>query len=294
MILLKAILAAGCFWGVQAKFDDVKGVYSTRVGYIGGSIANPNYQMVSTGKTGYAEAIEITYNPKEVSYEQILDIFFKLHDPTTKNRQGPDIGTQYRSAIFYLDDEQKQIAVNKIDELNKEKIFSSKIVTEVVKAREFYPAEEYHQKYNVKNNLKSCVYSPEPAKVNPSENKNEDIWAKKLSPEKYRILREKGTEKPFSGALLNNKEDGTYVCGACGNPIFKSDSKYDSGSGWPSFDEAISGNVKLSEDKSHGMTRTEVSCAKCGSHLGHLFHDGPTKTHDRFCINSMSMDFNKK
>ena len=123
----------------------------------------------------------------------------------------------------------------------------------------------------------------------------DDIDYKKTLPaERYKILREKGTEKPFSGKYLYNKADGTYVCGACGNPIFSSADKYDSGSGWPSFDKAIPNSVNLTLDTSHNMIRTEVSCAKCGSHLGHVFNDGPTSTGKRFCINSMSMDFEEK
>lgn len=119
----------------------------------------------------------------------------------------------------------------------------------------------------------------------------EEDWKQKLTPDQYRVLREKGTERPFTGQYLNNKSDGTYMCGACGNPIFKSDTKFDSGSGWPSFDKAIPGSIKLTKDNSHGMQRVEVTCAKCGSHLGHLFNDGPTASGERFCINSVSLGF---
>lgn len=120
---------------------------------------------------------------------------------------------------------------------------------------------------------------------------NEDDWKQKLTPEQYHVLREKGTERPFTGQYLNNKSDGVYRCGACGNPIFTSDTKFDSGSGWPSFDQAIPNSIKLTKDNSHGMQRIEVTCAKCGSHLGHLFNDGPTESGERFCINSVSLGF---
>lgn len=159
MSLAHAIFAAGCFWGIQSAFDSVPGVFSTQVGYIGGSTLNPSYEQVSTGKTGHAEAVEVTYDPQIVSYNQLLDVFFKIHNPTTKDRQGPDIGTQYRSAIFYLDDKQKQEAVDKIMELKKSNAFKNPIVTEVVAAKTFYPAEDYHQDYLKKRNQPSCNMS---------------------------------------------------------------------------------------------------------------------------------------
>jgi len=116
-------------------------------------------------------------------------------------------------------------------------------------------------------------------------------WKNKLTPEQYKVLREKGTEAPFSGALLKERRDGMYKCVACGNPLFASDTKFDSMTGWPSFDEALPGAVKFVEDTSHGMRRTEVLCAQCGGHLGHLFDDGPTKTGKRYCLNSICLEF---
>ncbi len=119
---------------------------------------------------------------------------------------------------------------------------------------------------------------------------SEEEWKKKLTPEQYAVMREKGTEAPFTGALLHEGRDGTYRCAACGNPLFASGTKFDSGSGWPSFDDALPGAVKLVQDSSLGMERTEVACARCGSHLGHLFDDGPTKTGKRYCMNSVCLD----
>ena len=127
------------------------------------------------------------------------------------------------------------------------------------------------------------------------KNKSEKEWKEKLTPEQYRVLREKGTEQPFSGKYYTNKEDGTYLCAACGNELFKSDSKYESGSGWPSFYEPMAQEaVSEAIDHSHGMTRTEITCSKCGSHLGHVFPDGPKPTGLRYCVNSLSLDFKKK
>jgi len=143
----KAIFAAGCFWGVEANFRKVKGVISTRVGYTGGNYSNPNYKDVCSHKTGHAEAVEVTFDPSIVTYEELLDIFWEIHNPTTLNRQGPDIGSQYRSAIFYFNDLQKEKALNSKNMLEKSKRFKNPIVTEIVRASEFWEAEEYHQQY---------------------------------------------------------------------------------------------------------------------------------------------------
>jgi methionine-S-sulfoxide reductase len=143
----KAILAGGCFWGMQELFRKQEGVVKTRVGYIGGKAPNPTYKIVSTGLSNYAESIEITFDPVKTSYEKILKFFFTIHDPTTPNRQQNDIGSQYRSAIFYLNDEQKKIAENVVIQANKSGVFKGPIVTKIEKAEIFYKAEEEHQDY---------------------------------------------------------------------------------------------------------------------------------------------------
>ena len=292
MTLAHAIFAAGCFWGVQAAFDAVPGVWSTRVGYTGGSAVNPSYEQVCRGNTGHAEAVEITYDPEQVSYDKLLDVFFSIHNPTTRDRQGPDIGHQYRSAIFYLNAGQKEAAVAKILELNRSGKFPAPIVTEIVPAKTFYPAEDYHQDYLKKQGLKTCGSNDmRMEEEEEEETDDEQEWKKKLTPLQYDVLRRKGTERPFTGRYYRFSEDGTYSCAACGNPIFMSQDKFDSGCGWPSFDKAIPGHVKFTPDFSHGMERIEVTCARCGSHLGHVFEDGPTETGDRFCINSAAMNF---
>ena len=147
----KAIFAAGCFWGVETAFRKIEGVISTRVGYTGGHFKNPTYENVCSHKTGHAEAIVITFDPSIVSYNQLLDIFWKIHDPTTLNRQGWDVGTQYRSAIFYLNENQRAAALSSKEKLEKSGEFKKPIVTEIVPATEFYEAEEYHQQYHEKN-----------------------------------------------------------------------------------------------------------------------------------------------
>ena len=154
--LRKATFAAGCFWHVEEVFSKVPGVISTAVGYEGGDTENPTYKDVCTDQTGHAEAIEVTYDPSKVSYEDLLDVFWGIHDPTTVNRQGPDVGTQYRSAIFYHDREQEEQAKNSKEKLDRSGKYKKPIVTQIIPASRFWRAEEYHQQYLAKNNLKSC------------------------------------------------------------------------------------------------------------------------------------------
>ncbi|GGC99869.1 peptide-methionine (S)-S-oxide reductase [Thalassobacillus devorans] len=151
-----AVFSAGCFWGVEAWFERLNGVDQTKVGYSGGAVENPSYELVKTGKTGHAESVKIDFDPEKISYSELVDAFFECHDPTTRNRQGEDIGSQYRSIIFYQDDQQKQIAAEKIQEWNQKGVFKTEIVTEVNHAAPFYEAEEHHQKYLQKNGTASC------------------------------------------------------------------------------------------------------------------------------------------
>jgi len=152
----RAIFAAGCFWGVEEAFRNIKGVVSTRVGYTGGKTENPTYESVCTDKTGHAEAVEVEYDSSLVSYDELLNTFWKIHDPTTLNRQGPDIGTQYRSAIFYVNAVQEASAIASKEKLEKFGKHKKAIMTEIVPAVEFYPAEDYHHKYYMKRGIKSC------------------------------------------------------------------------------------------------------------------------------------------
>ena len=150
---MKATFGAGCFWHVEDLLSKTRGVKSTKVGYIGGQLPNPTYEEVCTDKTGHVEAVEVEYDPNEISYEELLDVFWNNHNPTTLNRQGPDIGIQYRSAIFYHNDEQKEIAEKSKQTLDKSKRYEHPIVTEIVSTPTFYDAEEYHQKYFMKHGL---------------------------------------------------------------------------------------------------------------------------------------------
>jgi peptide-methionine (S)-S-oxide reductase len=154
--MAKATFAAGCFWGVEATFRQVKGVTATAVGYTGGNFPNPTYQDVCSHRTGHAEAVEVEYDPTQVTYEQLLDVFWGSHNPTTLNRQGPDVGSQYRSAIFYHTPEQKAAAEASKARLEQSGRYRSPVVTEVTPAPTFYRAEEYHQRYFEKNGLSAC------------------------------------------------------------------------------------------------------------------------------------------
>ena len=173
-----ATLGGGCFWCLEAVYDQMKGVESVESGYMGGSLATPTYEAICTGTTGHAEVVQITFDPGAVSFREILEIFFAIHDPTTMNRQGNDVGTQYRSAIFYHSSEQKAIAEEVMASLTKEHVFAAPIVTEVVPAATFYMAEEYHQEYFVRNPSQPyCAYL-----INPKLVKFRQQFAAKVKP----------------------------------------------------------------------------------------------------------------
>lgn len=317
-----ATFGNGCFWCTEAVFRELRGVYGVTSGYTGGSIPNPTYQQVGTGATGHAEAIQIEYDPEQISYTELLEVFWKTHDPTTLNRQGADIGTQYRSAIFYHDQQQQKLAEELKAELDKSRAFRKPIVTEVVAATEFYPAEGYHQDYFAANpNQGYCravivpklkkfrkVFADKLRTDKPAQPRKADAdemppdtdfskinWKVRLTREQYRVTELAGTEQPFKNEFWNLNADGEYRCVRCGQLLFESDSKFDSGCGWPSFDVAAeNGAVVLKPDLTLGMIRTEVRCSRCDAHLGHLFDDGPTETGQRFCINSASLRFKEE
>jgi len=307
--LQTAMFALGCFWGAERLFWRTPGVYTTAVGYTGGFTANPTYQEVCSGRTGHAEAVLVVFDPKQVSYEALMKTFFEEHDPTQGMRQGADTGTQYRSAIYYTGDEQRhaaETAKDKYDEALKAAGFSP-VTTEIEPAGPFHYAEDYHQQYlhKVPNGycgLKGTGVSCEIAAESKSDLGLKEVpttdeeWRRRLSPERYEVLRQAGTERAFSGQYVDTEDDGLYRCGACGNLLFDSRTKYHSNSGWPSFTEAVAPDaVELLEDTAHGMVRTEVRCARCHSHLGHVFDDGPREAGgQRWCVNSLALDLDSR
>lgn len=273
-------LAGGCFWGVEAFLCRLKGVNQTEVGYANGTDLAPTYEKVCGGRTGHAETVKVTYNPKIISLEEILERYFSIIDPHSKNRQGADIGTQYRTGIYWQEECQKSIVVNFLKE--KQRHSPQWIAVEAHAISNFYPAEAYHQKYLERNPQGYC---------HVDLNLINDEEFKHLTREEYEITQLAMTEAPYSGKYDDFFQDGIYVDVVDGEILFSSEDKFDSGCGWPAFSKPIDDDaITKNRDFSHGTTRIEVRSAKANSHLGHLFHDGPGGS-ARYCINSAALKF---
>ncbi len=384
------VLGMGCFWGAEKRMAALPGVVEVTSGYAGGDRANPTYRLMladesSRAGKNHAEVVQVVFDPSQTSVEQVLASFWVNHDPTQGNRQGNDIGSNYRSAIYYNSPAQQQVAQMTRDlyQAALDKAGKGKITTEIAPLQTFYPAEDYHQDYLVKNPKGYCGVGstgvafpsgmPAPAAHQPLDPKDlnhaeqliafeaehcafckkfraeildqwsakqpiatslsptppaqwsleKPVWATPtivlfqngqevsrytgytgdqqrfwqwlgyatLSKEQQKIAYQAGTERPFTGSLLDNKQPGVYVDPVSGVPLFRSGSKFNSGTGWPSFFEPLEGAVTLHEDASHTMRRVEVRSASTGIHLGHVFDDGPPPTGKRYCINSDVLRF---
>lgn len=264
----KIYLAAGCFWGAQAYFKKIDGVVNTKVGYANGKTEDTDYTRVSN--TDHAETLMVEYDEKRISLRKILLHYFRIIDPTSVNRQGEDVGRQYRTGIYYTDENDKDM-IDNVYRYYEDKFGG--IVVEVKPLQNFILAEDYHQDYLDKNPNGYC---------------HVDLSLLNLDEESYSIMKENNTERPFSSELNNENTDGIYVDKQTKEPLFSSKDKFDAGCGWPSFRKPIGDSVDYLEDHSYGMDRVEVRSKSGDNHLGHVFNEEQGL---RYCINGKSLEF---
>lgn len=297
-------LAGGCFWGTARLFSLVPGVTLSEAGYANSSVPEPTYQQVCTGRTGAAETVKVRYESDDVTLTQLLDLYFKSIDPTALNRQGNDIGTQYRTGVYYTDAADLPVIESVVADVSLR--YGAPLAVEVMPLKNFYPAEEYHQDYLEKNPGGYCHVDP--ALFREARNLGKDPLAeprakarvadkealrRRLTPLQWEVTQNGATERPYTNEYDREFRRGIYVDITDGTPLFISSDKYDSGCGWPAFTRPIDPTL-LTEltDTSHGMVRTEVRAKASGSHLGHVFPDGPRDRGGlRYCINSASLRF---
>ena len=294
--------AGGCFWGIEKLFESIDGVLDAESGYANGrEDIVPSYKRVLVGDTGYRETVKVTYDESKVTLEQLLKAFFYVIDPTVEKKQGNDIGDQYQTGIYFVDDDSKDIILNFVE---KEKEKYKKFVVETNPLSRFFLAEEYHQDYLTKNPNGYCHIVPktfdeindiikEVPQLSKYNKPSDEDLKNKLTKLQFNVTQNAGTERPYTGEYWDFFEKGIYVDITTGEPLFSSLDKYESSCGWPSFSAPIDNkNLTLKEDKSHGMDRIEVKSKSGDAHLGHVFYGEQESPNGvRYCINSASLEF---
>ena len=291
--------AGGCFWGIEQLMQSIPGVIDAQSGYANGTgEKDASYAVVVTGKTGFRETVRVEYDPEQVSLDALLLAYFYVIDPTVKDRQGNDIGTQYQTGVYYTNDKAKE-TVERIAELERSR--SEQFFVEIGPLLNYYPAEEYHQDYLVKNPYGYCHIPWEgmelfsKLRIDPGDYQKPavEVIREKLTDEQYYVTQEGGTEYAFENEFWNQFEKGIYVDVVTGEPLFSSTDKYESSCGWPAFTKPIEEpSIVELEDLSYGMYRVEVRSRTGNSHLGHVFENDPESPNGvRYCINSASLRF---
>lgn len=309
-----ATFAGGCFWCIESGFEKVPGVREAISGYSGGAKVNPTYQAVARGRTKHVETVQVYYDADIITYEGLLQAYWRMMDPTDSGGSFGDRGAQYRPVIFTHDEAQKQAALASKKQLDANGPFDKPVTVEIIDYKNFYQAEEYHQDYYKYNPVRYIMYTygsgrggfvedvwgddlmPDYSKYRPKAVKysrpSDDVLKKKLTPMQFNVVRADGTEPPFQNEYWDNKRDGIYVDIASGEPLFSSKDKFKSGTGWPSFTRPLESRyVNEKTDYKLLLPRTEVRSKIGNSHLGHVFKDGPDPTGLRYCINSASLKF---